>query len=203
MSDSREVALLGAGYGSRSLALLGLVGLTIVEQVAGQATINVRSASLSIEASRHSMSVALTSHRLEMLMSSDGLALQVYQSPIVLSFASASVEVSVTSGSISIEVTMPKFYPGGTPIIRVTCKTEAGVLTNPTTLDVTIYDSAGAVVQTYAIGALTLESTGVYKAPAFTFPAAGNYHVKAVATGAVADVEWQSCLVNSPPVVVV
>lgn len=94
---------------------------------------------------------------------------------------------------------MPTFFPGGTPVLRVTCKTEAGALANPTTLAVVVYQPDGTPLQTYAIGDLTAESTGVYRCPSFTVPTAGWYRVKVTATGAVADVNWERFLVSAEP----
>jgi hypothetical protein len=91
------------------------------------------------------------------------------------------------------------YYVGGTPIIRVRCKTEAGVLTDPTGLTVTITDPNGATLQSYVIGQLTHESTGVYKLPAFTVSTAGWHRVTATATGAVADVSYERFLVLAEP----
>jgi len=92
-----------------------------------------------------------------------------------------------------------RFYVGGTPIVRVRCKTEAGVLTDPTGLTITVVDPSGATVQTFAIGALTHESTGIYKTPAFTVATAGWYRVGVVATGAIADVNYERFQVSDPP----
>lgn len=90
-------------------------------------------------------------------------------------------------------------YVGGTPTVRVPCKTEAGVLANATALDVTVYRPDGTVLVTYAIGALTLESTGLYKLPVFTVDVAGWHNVKSVATGAPAGVGWSRFLVHGAP----
>lgn len=92
-----------------------------------------------------------------------------------------------------------RYFIGGTPIIRVRCKTEAGVLTDPTGLTVTVTDPTGATLQSFAIGALTRESTGVYRTPAFTLATAGWHRVGVVATGAVADVNYERFLVVDPP----